>query len=58
MGAPNFWREYIFASKIFLEMREEKKSHRGLYQGDRVNVLEHRPHVFTKKRRRTSGLVT
>ena len=25
MGAPNFWREYIFASKIFLEMREEKK---------------------------------
>ena len=49
MKAPNFWRRrFISASKIFLETREENKSHRGLDQGNRVNVLEHRLTVLTK----------
>ena len=45
MGAPNFWREVHFCQ------------HRGLYQGNRVNVLEHIPHVLTIKRCHTSCLV-
>ena len=43
---------------VIFETKEEKKSHRGLYQGGRVNVLEHRTPALTKKRRHTSGLVT
>ena len=40
METPTFWREVYFCRKIFLETREEKKSHRGLDKGNRVKVLE------------------
>ena len=54
MGTPNIWWEVFFASK----RREKRKSHRELDQRDRVNCLEQRPPVLTKKRRHTSGLMT
>ena len=44
METPNFWREVYFCQQD--EGRE--KSHRGLDQGNRVNVIEHRPPVLSK----------
>ena len=43
----------MFAGEIFLPARfflsrGREKSHRGLDQGNRVNVLEHRPPVLSK----------
>ena len=44
----SFGGRYISARKTFLKTREEKKSHRGLDQGNRMNVLVHRPPVLSK----------
>ena len=44
METPNFWREVYFCQR----RGKRKKSHRGLDQGNRVNVLEHRPPVLSK----------
>ena len=47
METPNFWGEVYFCQQNFsLDGRE--KSHRGLDQGNRVNVLEHNPLFFPK----------
>ena len=48
MGAPNFWREVYFCQQYFFLRRGKRKKPEGLYQGYRVNVLEHRPPVLTK----------
>ena len=56
MEKPNFWREVYFCQQDFLETREEKKSHRGLDKGNRVNVLEHRPPVLSKSDATLSAL--
>ena len=36
MGAPNFWREIYFSQQNFSGDEGREKSHRGLYQGNRV----------------------
>ena len=43
METPNFWREVYFCQQDFSRDEGKRKSHRGLDQGNRVNVLEHRP---------------
>ena len=57
MGHLTFGGRYIFAKKIFLQSREEKKVTGDFIRGIGLNVLEHRPPVLTKKRRHTFGLV-
>ena len=48
METPNFWREVYFCRQDFSGDEVREKSHRGLDQGNRVNVLEHRPPVLSK----------
>ena len=48
METFNFWREVYFCQQDFSCHEGREKSHRGLDQGNRVNVLEHRPPVLSK----------
>ena len=48
METPNFCREVYFCQQDFYWDEGREKSHRGLEQGSRVNVLEHRPPVLSK----------
>ena len=48
METPNFWREVYFCQQDFSSDEGREKSHRGLDQGNRVNVPEHRPPVLSK----------
>ena len=48
METPNFWREVYFCQQEFSSDEGSEKSHKGLDQGNRVNVLEHRPPVLSK----------
>ena len=43
MGAPNCLREVYFLPARFFLRRGKRKSHRGLYQENRVVVLEKSP---------------
>ena len=48
METPNFWREVYFCQQDFSWDEGREKGHRGLDQGNRVNVLEHRSPVLSK----------
>ena len=55
MEAPNFYREVYLYNQDFLETRGDK-SHRGLDQGNKVNILDNRPPVLTKNDVSLQGL--
>ena len=48
MAAPNFLREVYFLSGRFFLRRGKRKSYGGLYQENRVDVLENSHHVLSK----------